>query len=231
MLFCLTTAIQTTQAYVEQNTTGMTQAEIKALLLGALLTFVFGIITRLIERYFDRKGHVNIYYRITNSKGEGIRGWGFDDSSYGYRFLEIPVDFELQNTTNVNRVIRDLCLILYMDDTAVAKMEQIECAIVNIKTTTKDSEYSEKEKYFFGREKGSYSFFLPPRSIQKQECEFLYKVRLQEMDRYSFNKIKLKYFDEKDKEHCFDIKDIPTGWDRMRFEIDEEWNKLSIRRR
>lgn len=66
----------------------------------------------------------------------------------------------------------------------------------------------------FGGVNNSYSFVLPPRSIQKVKCEFLLSIPNSEIGKYLFDKIDLKYYDEKT------MKNI---WNKGLQKVDEEW--------
>lgn len=74
--------------------------------------------------------------------------------------------------------------------------------------------------------KNSYSFVLPPMSIQKQECEFLYKVPAPKIDEFAFNEIRFSYFDEKNRiMECVFCK-ADRGWDGIDFNYENEYFEL-----
>ena len=51
----------------------------------------------------------------------------------------------------------------------------------------------------YGSDKNSYSFVIPPMSIQKQECEFTYEIPISDINKYSFDQIRFSYYDEKNR--------------------------------
>ena len=131
----------------------------------------------------------------------------------------IPMIFEFQNTSNTTRVIRDVSLILCNDENFVAKMIQID-HIVSTKKT--GNTVTDLKDTFLGEKNGSYSFVLPPRSIQKQKCEYLHTFEPSRPNEYGFNKLVLRYFDESNKAHYFEIKDLSDLWDVKQYKVDKE---------
>ena len=134
--------------------------------------------------------------------------------------ITIPIVFEVQNTSNTTRVIRDVSLLLYSGNTFVEKMLQssgkhVTRRTVNTVTETKD--------YLFGAEKGSYSFVLPPRSIQRQECEYCYVIYPEEKEQKFFDTIIARYYDERNKAHTFKVMSFDKVWTNEYFEPDKDW--------
>lgn len=200
--------------------------EVILLAIGAVIGLVASLATIGIQRFLDQKGSLNIFYRFINRGGATTHGWGFNKSSDGYLYLSIPVVFELQNTSNVTRVIRDVSLLLYNDNKVVDKMVQID----HMHTTTRrDGVVTKEDEHYFGTEKGSYSFVLNPRSIQKQECRYTYKIHPSEREAKMFNKIIARYYDEKNKPHMFVVKNISDSWQVKSFDPDEDWVLLGNR--
>lgn len=193
--------------------------EVILLLIGAAIGLFSSVIILALERVLDRKGKLHIFYRFTRDLLTE-RGWGFDQRDFGRCFLTIPAEFELQNTSNSTRVIRDVSLMLYNGDKCVAKMIQAD----HLKLTKKSGNViTEQKDFHFGAEKGSYSFVLPPRSIQRQHCEYIAVVEKEEIEEKTFDRIKLRYYDEKNKAHFFDIREISDCWKTKHYEADEEW--------
>lgn len=81
----------------------------------------------------------------------------------------------------------------------------------------------EKRIIIFGTDKGSYSFVIPPRSIQRQECEYMYIINASEISANKFDRIKACYFDEKNKTRYFEIRTIDNCWEHKMYPIDEDW--------
>lgn len=103
---------------VEQSSNNMENInidinEIILLVVGAGIGIVASVATMLGQQWIDKKGKLHIFYRFTYQKGFGKTGWGFGNSESSNIFFSIPVEFELQNTSNTTRVIRDLSLLLY----------------------------------------------------------------------------------------------------------------------
>ena len=200
--------------------TGIDWNEIIYVLVGAVIGFLGSIIILIVERSLDKKGTIQIFYRRTNQRGMKRSGWGFDESGDGRLFLTIPVVFEIQNTTNTTRVIRDVSLLLYAGNTFVAKMYQSAGKHI---THRRNGEITGEQDYKFGTEKGSYSFVLPPRSIQRQECEYSYVIYANEQKDKCFDTIIARYYDEQNKVHAFKVMRIDNAWAKKYFDPDEEW--------
>lgn len=207
--------------FVQENasTLGIDWSEVILLLIGAVIGFVGSAAILFMERLLDRKGKLNIFYRFTHDRPTQS-GWGFDESADGCLYFTAPVVYELQNTSNTTRVIRDVSLLLYDGDTYVAKMDQLD----HLRTTKRrGKEIIEEKDFNYGAEKGTYSFVLEPRSIQRQECEYMYKVAISDRNANCFDNVRLRYYDERNKAHLFKVKDIPDCWVRKHFDSDEEW--------
>ena len=189
--------------------------EVWLVVIGAILGFALSIITTLVNKAIDKHGKMRIFYKLVYQKSTGQKAR--IDQNGGDTYLTIPLYFELQNTSNTARVIRDVCLYLYNNGKEVAKMIQIQY--------TKDSKTNEV-KNSFGGEKNSYSFVLPPLSIQKQECEFLYKVPTTKIDEFAFDEIRCSYFDEKNRPmECVFCK-AERGWDSIDFNYENNYFEL-----
>ena len=189
--------------------------DICLVIIGAVLGFALSIITYVVNKAIDKHGKMHIFYKIVyqknTEKAAGIYTKDFD------MYLIIPMFFELQNTSNTSRVIRDVCLYLYKNGNKVAKMNQIQ---YSCDSSTKEI------KNNFGGEKNSYSFILPPLSIQKQECEFLYKVPTSKIDDYDFDEIKFSYYDEKNRTmECVFYK-AEQGWNGIEFNYVDEYQEM-----
>ena len=63
-------------------------------------------------------------------------------------------------------------------------------------------------------------------SIQKQECEFLYKVPTSQIDESTFDEIRFAYFDEKNRVmECLFCK-AERGWGGIDFNYENEYSEL-----
>ena len=205
--------------------------EVVLIIIGAAIGFVVSIITTIMQRLIDKKGKLSIFYKFSVPQGGEYKNWGFEhindkkhfeQRDQGLAFI-VPMIFEFQNTSNTTRVIRDVSLLLCNDNQLIAKMIQID----HIETTKKTGNtISDKNDLFLGGENGSYSFVLPPRSIQKQKCEYLHTFEPSRPNEFQFNKLVLRYFDESDKPHCYEIKDLSDLWNEQHYKVDKDWNAL-----
>ncbi len=205
-----------------QNTalTGIDWNELLCVLVGAIIGFAGSIIVMLTERALDRKGTIQIFYRKINQRGAKRFGWGFDEYVDGRLGITIPIVFEVQNTSNTTRVIRDLSLLLYSGNSFVEKMLQSSGKHVTRRT---GNTVTETKDYLFGAEKGSYSFVLPPRSIQRQECEYCYIIYPEEKEQKFFDTIIARYYDERNNAHTFKFISFDKVWTNEYFEPDKDW--------
>ncbi len=185
---------------------GLDWFELWLVVIGAILGFALSLITTIVNKAIDKHGKMRLFYKLVYQKSTGQKAR--IDSTGGETFLTIPLYFEFQNTSNTARVIRDVCLYLYHEGKEVGKMIQIQY--------TQDSKTKEI-KNSFGGENHSYSFVLPPLSIQKQECEFLYKVPTSEIDEFPFDEIRFVYFDEKNRTMESVFCKADRGWNGIDF--------------
>lgn len=72
---------------------------------------------------------------------------------------------------------------------------------------------------------GSYSFVIEPRTIAEYECCFMLKK--DERNTQYFDQIKLRYFDEYDKEHDFILDNVEGNWVERFFPFSGEWKVLT----
>lgn len=79
------------------------------------------------------------------------------------------------------------------------------------------------ERTEYGARNNSYSFVIPPRSIQRENCSFYYSVHLHETQSNQFDEIRFMYYDEKDKEHIFSIRRIAKCWHCAGLIPDDDW--------
>lgn len=194
--------------------------EVWLVVIGAILGFALSITATIVNKAIDKYGKMRIFYKLVYQKSTGEKARLYTNGEY--TFLTIPLYFELQNTSNTARVIRDVCLYLYNNGKQVEKMIQIQC--------TRDSDTKEI-KNSFGGEKNSYSFVLPPLSIQKQECEFCYKVPTSKIGEFAFDEIRFAYFDEKNRVmECLFCK-AEQGWDGIDFNYENEYFELKCKKK
>ena len=197
--------------------------EIIMLILGAALGLISSFLTIIVQRIMDRKGKLNVFYKFTNQKGMNGDSWGFYDNNDGYVSFILPIVYEFQNTSNTSRAIRDMRIHLYKGESHIAKMKQLD--LIHI-TTLRGSQVKGEEDCFFGTDKGSYSFVIQPRSIQRQECEYMYKIGYQELSVNMFDTIVASYYDEKNKIKYFRLKKIERCWDDQTYQADDDWKRF-----
>ena len=189
--------------------------EVWLVVIGAVLGFALSIITIIVNKVIDKHGKMRLFYRLVYQKSTGKKA-GIDSGVYETRLI-VPLYIELQNTSNTARVIRDACLYLYNNGNKVAKMVQIEYICDSSTQEIEDS---------FGGDKNSYSFVLPPLSIQKQECVFMYKVPVSKVDEYAFDEIRFSYYDEKNRiMECVFCK-AEQGWNGIDLQYENEYFEL-----
>ena len=196
--------------------------DILSAIIGGAIGFVSSIGIIIIERILDRKGKLNVFYKCINSPAMND-GWGIHITDDNRISFLVPVAFELQNTSNTTRVIRDLSLELYNGNSFVVKMIQGEY----IKSTiVKDGIEIEKEVICYGAEKGSYSFVLPPRSIQKQKCSYVFAINPNEIETHKFNNIRICFFDERNHKKSYGFKPNLDGWNSKPYQADKDWQRV-----
>ena len=194
--------------------------DIVLIVIGAAIGFIGSVLTIIAQKAIDKKGEIKIYYKFSNVKSWFNGGWGFEKNNSNLCALIIPICFEFQNTSNTTRVIRDVSLSLYNNSNKVCRMLQIN---KSEETHYKGTNIKIDEPSFFGGPNETYSFVLPPTSIQKQKCEYIYHIGYDKREDKKFNKIVLSYFDEKDKVHSFEIREIEGNWEPAKFKSDYEW--------
>ena len=180
-------------------------------LVGGALGFVASMGALIAERLWDRAGRLKIFYMIGSSHRKAIDTFGVSDSDNGPTFV-VPLVFELQNTTNTTRVMRDVSVLMYKDGRYVDEMTQI----------SKSGEKN-KEQREYGGENQSYSFVIQAKSIQKIYGTYLYAPGFDSTKRQDFNEIRLRYFDEKNKAREYHIRYIDNPWEQRDIDGDENW--------
>ena len=188
-------------------------------IIGGSIGFVSALGGVYFQRFLDQRGKLNIFYKFSYRKEKSV-SWGFETGVNNMHFFTVPIVFELQNTTSVTKVVRDVSLLLYKGDNFVCKMIQID--LLHITSRTGNTITNEKDLYY-GAEKGSYSFVIGPRSLVHHKCEFMCKAQDNELKNFEFDTLKLKYYDEKNKEHLFLIRKITDCWNNKLYPNDEEW--------
>ena len=180
-------------------------------LVGGALGFAASIGALIAERIWDRAGRLKIFYVIQSSHQKAVDTFGVSDSDNGPTFV-VPLVFELQNTSNTTRVMRDVSVLMYKDGKYVDEMLQIGQA----------GEKS-KEKREYGSDNQSYSFVVQAKSIHKIYGTYVYAPGFDPAKRLDFNEIRLRYFDERNKAREYHIRYIDNPWDQQDMDGDENW--------
>lgn len=188
-------------------------------IIGGAIGLVSALSGVYFQRFLDRRGELNIFYKFCYRKERSV-SWGFETGVNNINLFTVPIVFEFQNTTNVTKVVRDVSLLLYKGDSFVCKMDQMDHLHI---TSKKGNTITNEEDLYYGAEKGSYSFVIGPRSLVHHECEFMYKAQDSELKNLKFDTLKLRYYDEKNKEYLFLIRKINDCWNKKLYPYDKEW--------
>ena len=178
--------------------------------LGGILGFASSIGVIIVEKIMANRGNLLIFYKRIYSH-LSCKPWGI--RKFDITLFEIPIKFEIQNTSSVLKVVRDLSMYLYEGE-EVDKFTSIEYY-----NYTEDNK---KIKEICANE-GSYSFVIPSKSIVNFKCYFSLK---KSKNNEKFDNVKLSYYDHNNKKHIYDICKIENGWDSDEFSIDKDWIKL-----
>ena len=179
-------------------------------LIGGLIGFISSVGTLIVERLLNQNAKINLYAKIVYEHRYGKNTWGFWNFEDEIA-LNVPIWIEFQNLSNSTRVMRNVNLLLYKDGNRQQELCQI-------------NRSGDREKKFDFANDGSYSFVIEPRSIQKYECHFSLKQSMCKAE--CFYEIKLRYFDEKDKEHILHLGSVNGSWEVGDFPRSGEWIKL-----
>lgn len=180
-------------------------------LVGGALGFAASIGALIAERIWDRAGSLKIFYVIKSSHQQPFDTFGASDSDNGPTFV-VPLVFELQNTSNTTRVMRDVSVLMYKDGQYVDEMLQIGQA------GEKNKEHRE-----YGSDNQSYSFVIQAKSIHKIYGTYVYAPGYDPAKKLDFNEIRLRYFDEKNKAREYHIRYIDNPWEQRNMDGDENW--------
>lgn len=195
-------------------------SEITLIVIGAAIGFCSSIGILVTERLIDRRGKLTLYYKLFWNEKTGAF-LGFEENKTIGITLRIPIRIEIQNTTNTTRAIRDLSMIMYNNGTRVKKMIQVNSSTSKIYS---DDEVKNIERMEFGSKNNSYSFVIPPRSITRETCAYMFTTKYAEIQKLHIDEIRLSYYDERDREHLFHVRDIKDCWKYQKLDCDEDWN-------
>lgn len=192
-------------------------------IIGAIIGFLSSILTVIIGRWIDRVGKLKIYIKIINSSNEHP-GWGMMEGRQG-KYFSVPVVYQIQNTSNTTRVIRDINVLLFDGNKFLRKMKQIEYMQHDHR---EGGQKISTDKEYFGVDAGSYSFIIPPRSINTFKCFYiLNESQVACSAGKHFDNLKIRYFDERDKVRIFDARTISNV--EVIQDADDDWTLLKKR--
>lgn len=175
-------------------------------LIGSFIGFLLQVIVSTI---LSNRGKVKIYIKSVYNKLFS-RTWGFEDSVSGMVFT-VPLWIEIHNTTSKKQIIRNLSLVLYKNNSQVAKMTQM-------------NYYEKSNQTFFYGENGAYSFLIDAYEIKRFELFFVtYKKEVND----DFDEVRISYYDSKDKYHEFKIFEISEPWVVSKNKIDNDWRAIN----
>ena len=175
-------------------------------LIGSFIGFLLQVIVSTI---LSNRGKVKIYIKSVYNKLFS-RTWGFEDSVSGMVFT-VPLWIEIHNTTAKKQIIRNLNLVLYKNNSQVAKMTQM-------------NYYEKSNQTFFYGENGAYSFLIDAYEIKRFELFFVtYKKEVSD----DFDEVRISYFDSKDKYHEFKIFEISEPWIISKNKTDDDWRAIN----
>ena len=175
-------------------------------LIGSFIGFLLQVIVSTI---LSNRGKVKIYIKSVYNKLFS-RTWGFEDSVSGMVFT-VPLWIEIHNTTSKKQIIRNLNLVLYKNNSQVAKMTQM-------------NYYEKSNQTFFYGENGAYSFLIDAYEIKRFELFFVtYKKEVND----DFDEVRISYYDSKDKYHEFKIFEISEPWIISKNKTDDDWRAIN----
>lgn len=186
-------------------------------IIGGVIGFASSIGILAVTRWWDRRGKLKIFCKRTNDEN---LCWGFHVDSYSVLSFLVPLNYELMNTSNTTRVIRDVQMLLYSKGKEVLRMKQIDRGT---HTTTRGKEIVNTKEIAFGANNSSYSFVLPPRSIQKTRCEYML---ISSTNKEQFDEIRIAYNNEKDRRIIKHLAWYSGDWKVREETVDQEWIEL-----
>lgn len=159
-----------------------------------LLPTITSVVTTAIQNYFLKRGKLRIFYKVENIIPDGKSGYGIIENS-----LLIPLTFDLQNTSGVNKVCRDVSLWLCKDSNKLIKLQSTKHIY---QRDGKTNEIINEVK--FGNDSNIYSFVIEPKSIKTVRCFFIIDKAM--IDKRA-NNVSLSYYDENNSIHLYKLFD------------------------
>ena len=188
----------------------------KEIILSKLPDLGFNILSSIWSLFTGRlynRGRLVLRYKFISSKVLDT-SWGVHKYAPSMLILDVPVKFELHNMGNSPCIVKDLSLVLYKGKLKVAKMKQIEESVLR------------GEKTHFGND-GNYTFVIPPQNVQSFQCEYAYKISLDEVSPKAFDSIRLSYDDSNNKRRSYILKSTPLSWKMGIQTPDTDWIEIT----
>lgn len=183
-------------------------------LVGGAIGFVASMCVLIAEKVWDKLGSLKIFYQIISGGKEVVEKFGTTQVTDGSNVFIIPMVFELQNTTNTTRVLRDVSINLYYQGRYIDKMIQV-------------GKFGNDEKgKEYGGENQTYSFVVDAKSIRKVYGTFVCVPKRENSEEYEFDEIRLKYYDEKNRMREFHVRYVSEPWKQKNMEGDIDWVEL-----
>ena len=133
-------------------------------LIGGIIGIVASVGTMILEKMWDRAGRLKVFYMIRSTKNNAVETFGTSESDSGPAFV-VPLVFELQNTSNNTRVMRDVSVLMYKDGKYVDEMIQVG-----------HSGVKGEDQQEYGGDNQSYSFVILAKSIHKIYGTYIYAL-------------------------------------------------------
>lgn len=185
----------------------ITNAKFIYLIIGSILTLITGIIAfaiqSLIKSIYKRKGHLHIFYKHVQGKASNRKA-NIQKSGKHYQ-ISIPLWIEFLNTTQVNKVIRDLNLVAFYKGKKVSEFKQI-------------NEYTDSRLPLANE--GSYSFLIEGHNIKKYEIYFLL------MTEKEIDEIKITYYNLKNRQKFFKFLTFEKKLNPGDIKVENGWYKV-----
>lgn len=178
------------------------------LIIGSILTLITGTIAFAIQSFikglFKRKGHLHIFYKHVHGKASNNKANVIRKSGREYQ-ISIPLWIEFLNTTQINKVIRDLNLVAFYKGKKVSDFIQI-------------NEYTDNRIPLAND--GAYSFLIEGHNIKKYE---LYFILLTEKE---IDEIRICYYNLKNKQKYFKFLSFEDKLIPGEIRVESEWHKV-----
>ncbi len=184
-----------------------------------IFPFIVTVLTTLLINWIRnikiRNQKPSIYYKRIYSSADN-KEWGVYKIN-GETIYLMPIKFEINNTSTVNKVVRDMGIYAYSNGERVGKFKQIEYRGNGINGQVDIQE-------LYGEDMGSYSFNIPPRSIIHRNCFF---ALIDPTNTLKVDCLRLGYYDEQDEYIEIFLCNLDPNKVPFHGTIDSDWKKLN----